>query len=484
MIHLALSRLFKGSMVYGIGAILQRFIGMFLLPFYTRELQPADYGAMALISLVGVAMSGLLSLGTGNSMSLLYFKEDNPAKRPVILWTNFTFLLANGLFWYLLIFLFAPQLSRLIFQSTDYTMLIRLAFVGTILGNLSEIWLSYLRMEEKAKSYVLLTLGIALLTIALSVGLVLWLQLGLYGLILATVLGQVVSLLVVLVFIASKLPFRLDLAKVWPLVRIGFPSIFGIFAFLLIDYADRQMIERMLDLSALGLYTIGYSFGMVITMAVGAFSAAWPAFFMSYINKRDEAKVIFGKVLTYYVVAFGVLTVLFFGFAKPVVIMFTAPAFREAWTVIGLVAASYVLKGCYLIMLPGLSFAEKLSKQSLIEWISAFINLGANFILIPIYGILGAALATLISYLGLPLFTWLLARNYLDVDYQWGRVALAFALSVFVACLLYQLSRWVDFGLLGLLGINVLVMLVFLGLVYTLLLDQSERSFIRNKFSK
>jgi O-antigen/teichoic acid export membrane protein len=244
------------------------------------------------------------------------------------------------------------------------------------------------------------------------------------------------------------------------------------------------MIERMLDLSALGLYTIGYSFGMVITMAVGAFSAAWPAFFMSYINKRDEAKVIFGKVLTYYVVAFGVLTVLFFGFAKPVVILLTAPAFREAWTVIGLVAASYVLKGCYLIMLPGLSFAEKLSKQSLIEWICAFINLGANFILIPIYGILGAALATFISYLGLPLFTWLLARNYLDVNYQWGRVALAFVLSVFVACLLYQLSRWVDFGLMGLLVVNGLVMLVFLGLVYTLLLDQSERSFIRNKFSR
>ena len=484
MIHLALSRLFKGSIVYGIGAILQRFIGIFLLPFYTRELQPADYGAMALISLVGVAMSGLLSLGTGNSMGLLYFKEDNPAKRPVILWTNFALLLANGLFWYVLIFLFAPQLSWLIFQSIEYTTFIQLAFVGTVLGNLSEIWLSYLRMEEKAKSYVLLTLSVALLTIALSVGLVLWLQLGLYGLILAMVLGQVVSLFAVLVFIARKLPFQLDLAKVWPLVRIGFPSIFGIFAFLLIDYADRQMIERLLDLSALGLYTIGYSFGMVITIAVGAFSSAWPPFFMSYINKREEAKVVFGKVLTYYVLAFGVLTVVFFGFAKAVVILLTAPAFREAWTVIGLVAASYVLKGCYLIMLPGLSFAEKLSKQSLIEWIAAIINLVANLWLIPIYGIRGAALATLISYLTLPLFTWLLARNYLEVDYQWGRVALAFALSVFVALLLYQFSRLFDFGLLGLLGSNGLVMLVFFGLVYTLLLDQSDRSFIRNKLTR
>jgi O-antigen/teichoic acid export membrane protein len=480
MMRTALSRLFKGSIVYGIGAISQRFIGIFLLPFYTQALKPADYGAMALISLVGVAMSGVLSLGTGNSMGVLYFKEQDRSKRPAILWTNFSLLLANGLFWYVLIFLFAPQLSLFIFQTVDYTEFIRLAFIGTVLGNFSEVWLAYLRMEEKAKSYVVLTLGITLITIGLSVGLILGLSLGLYGLILSTVFGQVFLLLAVLLFIARKLPFQIDVEKVWPLIRIGSPSIFGLFAFLLIDYADRQMIERILDLTALGLYTIGYSFGMVVTMAVGAFSSAWPPFFMSYINKREEAKVIFGKVLTYYVFAFGVLTVVFFGFAKPVVLVLTAPDFRQAWTVIGLVAASHVLKGCYLIMLPGLNFAEKLSKQSLIEWIAAIINLLANLWLIPIFGIRGAALATFISYLSLPLFTWLLARKYLEVDYQMGRVAFAFALSGFFAAVLYQLSNWSDFELLGLLGANGLVMLVFFVLVYTLLLDQGERVVIRN----
>jgi O-antigen/teichoic acid export membrane protein len=457
---------------------------MFLLPFYTRELQPADYGAMALISLVGVAMSGLLSLGTGNSMGLLYYKEKDSSKRTVILWTNFSLLLANGLFWYGLIFLFAPQLSLLIFQTFDYTEFIRLAFVGTVLGNLSEIWLAYLRMEEKAKSYVVLTLSVALLTIGLSLGLILGLRLGLYGLILATVLGQVFSLLAVLLFIARKLPFQIDLAKVWSLVRIGFPSIFGIFAFLLVDYADRQMIERMLDLTALGLYTIGYSFGMVITIAVGAFSAAWPPFFMSYINKREEAKVIFGKVLTYYVLAFGVLTVVFFGFAKPVVLILTAPAYREAWTVIGLVAASYVLKGCYLIMIPGLNFAEKLSIQSLIEWIAAIINLAANLCLIPIYGILGAAMATFISYLSLPVLTWLLSRKYLEVDYQWERVTITFVLSVLVALVLYKISQGLDYGLLALSCINGFVLLFFFAFIYFVLLDKKERIYIRNKLSK
>lgn len=484
MIQSALSRLLKGSMVYGIGAILQRFIGLFLLPFYTRALQPADYGIMALISLVGVAMSGLLSLGTGNSMGILYFREDNIAKRHALVWTNFMLLLLNGLFWYALVFLLAPQLSQLIFQKAYYADLIRIAFIGNVLGVISETWLSYLRMEEKAKTYVIITLSVALATIGLSIGMVLGLGWSLNGLIWAVMLGQLLTLFTLLIFTARKVPVSFDLQRVWPLVRIGFPSIFGVFAFLLIDFAGRQMIERMLDLSALGIYTVGNSFGVVITIVVGAFSSAWPPFYMSYINKREEAKQVFGKVLTYYILAFGALTVLFFVFAKPVVMLFTAPAFGDAWTVVGLIAAANVLKGCYLIMLPGLSFAEKLSKQSLIEWIAAIVNLAANFWLIPIYGILGAALALCISYFCLPLFTWLLARNYLEVSYQWGRVFLSFGLTVITSLVLYQLSAWLPESFWMLVVTNVAVVLVFFGVVYGLLLDQRERIFIRQKLSR
>lgn len=481
MIQSALSRLFKGSMVYGIGAILQRFIGLFLLPFYTQALQPADYGIMALISLVGVAMNGLLSLGTGNSMTILYFKEENLSKRPAVVWTNFILLLVNGIFWYALIFLLAPQLSQLIFQKTDYAHLIRIAFIGNVLGNLSESWLSYLRMEEKAKTYVIITLSVALATIGLSIGMVLGLGWGLNGLIWAVMLGQLLTLLTLLAFTARKVQFSIDLQRIWPLVRIGFPSIFGVFAFLLIDFAGRQMLERMLDLSALGIYTVGNSFGVVITIAVGAFSSAWPPFFMSYINKREEAKQVFGQVLTYYILAFGALTVLFFVFAKPTVMLMTAPAFADAWTVVGLIAAANVLKGCYLIMLPGLSFAEKLSKQSLIEWIAAIVNLAANFWLIPIYGIVGAALALCISYLCLPLLTWLLARKYLEVSYQWGRVFLAFGLSALTSLLLYQLSKWLPESFWMIVLTNVALMLVFFVMGYGLLLDKRERIFIKQK---
>jgi O-antigen/teichoic acid export membrane protein len=259
-----------------------------------------------------------------------------------------------------------------------------------------------------------------------------------------------------------------------PLVRIGFPSIFGLFAFLLIDYADRHMIERMVSLDALGVYLVGYSFGMVMAIAAGAFATAWPPFFMSYLNKRDEARTIFARVLTYYLIGFGGLIVLFFFMAKPVVLLMTAPAFHDAYLVVGLVATSHMLKGCYLIVLPGIYFAEKLRKQSAVEWVAAIANIGLNFWLIPIYGIIGAALATFVSYLILPVLAWTVARHYLAVDYEWNRVALVSVAVLIASSLLYWLSSSLDAVLLSTV-VSTAVLLVFFSVAYWLLLTASER---------
>ena len=81
MILSKIKNLSTNSLVYGVGSTIQKFIGFFLLPFFTSVLSTADYGVFALISLIGVAMNGFLSLGTGNSMGLIYFREKNKYKR-------------------------------------------------------------------------------------------------------------------------------------------------------------------------------------------------------------------------------------------------------------------------------------------------------------------------------------------------------------------------------------------------------------------
>lgn len=435
MIGVALKRLATGSLIYGMGGVIQRFVGLLLLPIFTSILTPEDYGAVALISLISIAISGFLTLGTGNSLGLLYFKQENLDKRRIVIWTNVVLMAFNGLVWYILLWLIAPLLSKFMFQTNLYADHIRIAVLGSVFQAMVDPWLAFLRMEQLAKKFVLINLGGAILTAAISVFLVVYLRCGVIGLLAAGSLGSFTVFGLTWFIVGRNIGYNIEYSLFSKLVRVGFPSILGSFAFLLIDYADRQMIERILGLAYLGTYSVGYSFGIVIMIAVNAFASAWSPFFMSYVNKQDDARKIFGYVLTYYTLSFGSLIVLFFFTAKPFTIVMTAPKFHDAWVVVGLVSAAYVLKGCYLIILPGIYFSHKLKWQSIIEWIAALLNILLNIYLIPRHGIFGAAIATFISYLSLPILAWIFSRSHLRVDYEWARlvniILLILSLSIF-----------------------------------------------------
>jgi O-antigen/teichoic acid export membrane protein len=194
-------------------------------------------------------------------------------------------------------------------------------------------------------------------------------------------------------------------------------------AFFFIDWSDRLLIERFLGLDELGVYSIGYSFGMLMSLVVMAFGNAWPPYFISFINKREEAAVLFAGVLKYYVIGLGTMTLALFLMARPLVITMTAPAFHGAFTVVGLVALAYMLKGCYLIMLPPLVYEKRLYIQSGIEWIAAAVNVGLNLLLLPVLRKEGAAIATLLAYFTLPLLTYFVGAKLMPIRYDWKSIA-------------------------------------------------------------
>lgn len=423
-------------------------------------------------------MSGLLSLGTCNSLGILYYREENLSKRPIIIWTNVILLIFNGFFWYVIIWFLAPTLSTLIFQTSEYDFLIRIAFLSSVLSVVVDPWLAYLRMEGKAKKFLFLTLGSIIVNIPLSIIFVLILHWGVMGLLLAGTLGTTCYVAMTWFFVGRKLKFNLDPKLFRPLVRIGFPSIFGVFAFLLIDYADRQMIERMLSLDDLGVYSIGYSFALVIMIALRAFSSSWSPFFMSYVKRQDEARQVFGRVLTYYTIVFGSLVVIFFCFAKPVIVLMANPSFHDAWTIVGFVAAGYALKGCYLILLPGLYFSNKLILQSTIEWVAAIINICLNFLLIPTCGILGAAISTFLSYLCLPVLTWFASNRYLKVDYEWSRLVFTISSIIITVIALYEISQYYYANLAGMTAFCASTTFLYLIITFMVLLTKEERNIV------
>lgn len=432
-------QLVKNSLIYGIGSSLQKFITILLLPIYTNVLSTSEYGIISLLSLTGVALNGFLNLGTGNSMGVLFFKSNDFENRSTIIWSTFLLILINVTAWFFLICFFSEPLSILIFENSEFANLLILSSVGYIFMVLCEPFLSYLRMERNAVQYIFLTVINSLITICISIFLVIYLKLGVLGVVLALVISQMLLLLYSIFYMKRNLVFRISTKYFIPLIRIGFPSIFGIFAYLLIDYSDRYMIQRLLGLDMLGIYSVGYGFGMLILVPINAFSTAWPPFYMAYIKKQEEAKVIFSKVIEYYLIIFGFLIILLFLFSKPLLSIFTSSDYHSSWVVVGIVAASYMFRGCYLIFQAGICFAERFDIISLIDFSGAILNIILNYFLISSYGILGAALATLISYAFISISGLIVGQKFLSVRYDWKKLFIILFFITSISLLIFRL---------------------------------------------
>ena len=101
------------------------------------------------------------------------------------------------------------------------------------------------------------------------------------------------------------------------------------------------------------------------------------------------------------------------------------------------------MKGVYLIFLPGFYFNKKLHLISLIEWSAAIINVILNLIMIPKLGILGAAIATALSYLTLCIISYFKGKKYLELNYQWINISKTTVIT-FTAIILIQMINEVQ----------------------------------------
>jgi O-antigen/teichoic acid export membrane protein len=206
---------------------------------------------------------------------------------------------------------------------------------------------------------------------------------------------------------------------------LGAPLIPSFASLFIMQQMNRYILQWFGGLEVVGVYSIGYNIGLVMGLIVTGFTNAWYPYFMSFVDKKDEARILFGRILTYYVFGCGMLSLLFYAAAKPVVMIMTQPEFHEAFKVVGMSATAQSLIGVFSILLPGMYFAKDVKNVSLIQAISALIAVGLNVILIAMFELLGAAIGLVLGFLAMVILQqiWNLKRHYLDIRYEWPRIA-------------------------------------------------------------
>jgi O-antigen/teichoic acid export membrane protein len=429
----AIKQLGKHSIIYGLGGLVTSLLGFVLLPIYTRYLTPADYGVFSLL-LVTASVAGIISqLGLGSALfrEVIYRESDENVVESTALY----FLIFEATTFLAILIVFSSQLSSLIFNTSQYTSLLSLTFLTTLLGVFDVVTLAKLRIQGRSKLFAVLTIARFLVGFVLNVYFIVALRRGLEGLVIANLLRAALFAVVSLGILFRDLQPVFSVPILRRILSFGVPLVpFGI-SHLALTSADRYFLQHFSTSAEVGLYSLGYNIGMIVNLVVSAVQLAWPAQ-MYTIAKHPDAEQQFSRILTYYLLVLGFIGLGLSVLAREVLMIMTTPSFYGAYIVVPLVALSYILWGTMYMTNTALETQNRVKYMSLTIVCCAILNLGLSYLLIPSRGMMGAAWATFISYLALAIVQLAINLHFWYIPYEYRRIA-----KLSVACgLMYALS--------------------------------------------
>jgi O-antigen/teichoic acid export membrane protein len=470
-------RLGKSTAIYGTGHILLRMLSLFLLPIYTSYLTPADYGISATLGVLAYFLTPLFQLGIGGAMGMVWFAGDHRA-RAATLWTAFSTLLVSASLLAVLAVVLRDALAGLLFgdleSGYDLGYLVSVALITAAMGIVTQPLLTRLQFEERARTFVTITLTSSVLSIALSVSFIVGLGRGVAGFIEAAAISQAFSLVVAMLVSLRGMPFGFRRSTARELLVLGIPLIPSYVALFVMLQANKYLLQASAGLDELGLYTIGFNIGFLMSLLVGGFTSAWFPFFSSFMNQPEHAPRLFARVLTYYVLGIGTVSLLFYIGAQPVVRLATQPDFWGAYISVGPSATTQFLIGVHSVLVAGMYLTRKVRAGIFIQGSAAVVSLLLNLLLIPPFGAAGAAIALVLGFLTMVVLqhAWNVARVHFRVPFEWRRLA-AFSAIYVATALLFMWDR--SWPLVAELALSTVATLVLIGLVVALL-TSAERA--------
>lgn len=424
-----LKSLFRDSILYTLSTVLTRGISFLLLPVYTRALSPEEFGLLDYFVALGAIASIVITLEViqGLARYIPECLEDGKKKRDyasTCMW--FVFGAYTALL--VLVSTFSSQLAILLLDAPGKADLFELAGWSYWVAGVLNILHSQLRWELRAATSALLSLLSALLIVACTIVLVVWLQLGIRGALLAQVAGGLLALLPTLYLTRTSFGLSFDGQSLRRMLAYSVPLIPSSLAVVFALHFDRIALKEFVGLSELGVYAVGQKISMVATLAlIGFRSALTPLIYANY--ERDSTPGDLAKIFKIFCVAALVMTLCLSVFAREIVGLISSELFQGAARVVPLLVFSVLLANMY-IFAPGLDIQKKTIAISLINIGVAVLNLLLNYSLIPVLGIVGAALSALIAFaIGFAIYMWASQRLY-PVPHDWLGLAklLGFAL--------------------------------------------------------
>jgi O-antigen/teichoic acid export membrane protein len=387
----------KGSSLYSIALLGQRAAGIFLIPITTRFLLPSDYGVSDLLEQVATVISILLGINFSAAVGYFYFAVDSEEARRKVVGTTVGGAALLGLVALALCWPFAGLMSRMVFGSAMAVFYLHVLFLTLTPGFLLEALFSWLRVENRTVVFVAGSWLRVAATIVGTVVLIAVLRLRVLGVLYTSGIAIVVTALVLGVYCFRVARPSFDPALLWRMMRFAAPLGLSGLALFVIHFGDRFILPHYRPFAELGIYAIAYKIGMLISLLYSSFHNYW-SMQVYHIVRREDASTVMARTFTYLTLAISFAGVALIVGSRPGLRLLTTPAYHGAAAVVPILVTAYVIRALGDFFRCLFLAAGKPGYDAACNWIGAAVCVAAYFTFIPRYGIWGAAIATLVTF--------------------------------------------------------------------------------------
>lgn len=440
-----LRELFSDTLVYGISSVLARFINYLLVPFYTDVFNPAKYGIVGLIYAAIAFLNVIFTFGM-ESAYLRYAENREEAsnifKTLQLSLLGFATLLC-GVLW-----LAMPTLLPL-FNLTPDSSAIFLMMLGILwFDTLSIVPMAELRLVRRSYLFATLKMMHVIVNLALNFYLILGLNFGIEAVFISNLIASMLMTLIVWAFTSDLLKGEWNSKWIKTAFQFGWPFVPSGIGYAINEMLDRFLLNNMDPVNAerlygmgttpedvVGIYNACYKMAVFMLLLVQMYRMAWQPFFMRHAADKNSS-VLFGQAFIWFNGFSAMLFLVVALFKEQIVAIhvpiLNAPLINEGYwaglDIIPYLLLAYWFLGWYINFSSGIFIKEKTKALYKITLLGAGITIVANLIMIPWFGMVGSAIATLMSYSTMAIVLGIYSQRVMNIPFKMPETFLLMAI--------------------------------------------------------
>ena len=455
--------------IYFIGKGLIGLVNFALVPVYAKTLIPEEFAKVALLMIFIPIVTSFLKLGQEAAFSIKFYRFSSE-ERARALYSILLNYCVMGLFIAFTILYSRGFLSEILAFNIEYYTALKISGIIFFCA-ITEFFFNLLKMEQEAVSYITSSVLFTVLRTLILVYLIVIAGCGFESYIEASFFSYTIFFLISLVLILKKYSigkYYFDKKQLRSLLLIGLPVVPGMIFSNILNSGDQYILKDHGLLVSVGIYAIAYKFaGFYSSFIIEPFKYALSPMAMRKGNENIQDFKIFMKIMfETFVVVLLLLTLFIYTFFDFIFYQIIDAKYHSGFGVIIIIMLSLIVWGGASIIGNVIVLKEQTAKTMYLTGFSAILNIVLNLMLIPYFDFLGAAYATLITYVVVSIFYFSLSQALVYINYDLKKIGFQLLIFIVSMCVYSFIGDFFQLTLLAILFKFIFFVFIFLVFYY------------------